>query len=1014
MLHLSVCAAFFVFWTRIRNFVMPMIDGEPNINVKSVSHTPSCMRLIVDRVDGSLVYGHVDDSLQSDVHFKLEAFEVSYLPPMLTAGSQLNLVGVRTVGDGTVMAEALVYEPDYLVNVSQVASCFESYATDARLSIVKALMPPQNSAAICLGNFASQLLDEEIHRDGEGRSYADSVKDFFCANALKLAACDIPATFHADAMRQKAAVSRAISSCLPAQVGTFKRDNVMLEPAFFSEMLGLQGRMDFLQLDYSVLVEQKSGKGAWPFDGFAVPKHTRSHYVQLLLYMAIMRYNYSDTFDADAQKAFLLYSRYAEPLLAIDFSPLAFVEAMKVRNEIVWYNTRLAKGDDLFLRELKAEDFRQEVNPVFWERYVEPGLDAVLSPMRHNDALTLRYYYRMLRFVSEEALLAKVGEIGVAASGFASLWRDSFAEKSDGGNILAGLDLVEPDVSHRGKVERVVLRFNGSCLDAANFRVGDLVVFYPYFHGQEPDVCHTMVFRATVVAFSDDCIVLSLRFAQSSALPFCNASGNVWAVEHDMPDASYAGLFCGLHSFLTAPAERRDLLMLRRKPLVDGDASLVGDYGKFNELAVRVKQAKELFLIVGPPGTGKTSFGLMTTLKEHLSQENGDILLLAYTNRAVDEMCSKLVADGLDFVRIGPEMSASPEYRSHLVGSRVAACANVSQVRAVISSARIMVATVSSLNANRHIFSLKSFDLTIIDEASQIVEPQLLGILSATDASGMPSVKKVVMIGDHKQLSAVVKQKREQSSVDDVALREIGLTDCRCSLFERLLRRYGNDPAVCYTLTRQGRMHAELAAFVSEHFYGGCLEPVPLPHQLALLPECGEKKSVFDSSRFVFVDVEETAVPNVSDKVNYREAEVIARMVADIRQREASFEPADTVGIIVPYRNQIAAVRQAMVKVGITGADAITVDTVERFQGSQRKYIIYGFTVKQPYQLDFLTDNVFVDNDGTPVDRKLNVALTRAREYMALVGNVRLLSSDEIFSSLISHVRHHGLFVEAK
>ena len=70
--------------------------------------------------------------------------------------------------------------------------------------------------------------------------------------------------------------------------------------------------------------------------------------------------------------------------------------------------------------------------------------------------------------------------------------------------------------------------------------------------------------------------------------------------------------------------------------------------------------------------------------------------------------------------------------------------------------------------------------------------------------------------------------------------------------------------------------------------------------------------------------------------------------------------------------------------------------------------------MKKPSQLDFLTDNVFVDNDGTVVDRKLNVALTRAREYMALVGNARLLSSDAIFSSLISHVRHRGLFVEAK
>jgi hypothetical protein len=69
----------------------------------------------------------------------------------------------------------------------------------------------------------------------------------------------------------------------------------------------------------------------------------------------------------------------------------------------------------------------------------------------------------------------------------------------------------------------------------------------------------------------------------------------------------------------------------------------------------------------------------------------------------------------------------------------------------------------------------------------------------------------------------------------------------------------------------------------------------------------------------------------------------------------------------------------------------MTIDTVERYQGSQRKYIVYGFTVQKYYQLNFLTNNVFEDKiDGSIVDRKLNVAMTRAEEHLVMFGNAEL------------------------
>ena len=79
----------------------------------------------------------------------------------------------------------------------------------------------------------------------------------------------------------------------------------------------------------------------------------------------------------------------------------------------------------------------------------------------------------------------------------------------------------------------------------------------------------------------------------------------------------------------------------------------------------------------------------------------------------------------------------------------------------------------------------------------------------------------------------------------------------------------------------------------------------------------------------------------------------------------------------------------------------ITIDTVERYQGSQRDVVIYGFTIRHRYQLNFLTSNDF-EEDGVVIDPKLNVAMTRARENLVLVGNKKLLSFDPVFRRMIN------------
>ena len=993
-----------------------------------------CMRMVVDRWDSTFIYGHADTPGADDVkvHYGGQTDKAAYsdwdwspLGSQLSEGCQLNLVRPRE-SDGVLYPELIIYEPDYLVDISAVAACFESYGATHLNHLVGKLKPAQNTQPIVLGNMAGQLLDEQLRLYPADRPYAESAREFFQNNALSLLACAPDEDFHRQALQQKQHIRNVIGHVLPTALQSdgiaFNASEVMVEPSFFSEMLGLQGRMDFLQLDMRVLIEQKSGKGGLPQRDADTPVQQLKHYVQLLLYMLLLRYNYREQYERNQRRlhTFLYYSRYANGLLALGFAPPLMLQAIQMRNAIVAAEYRYSRGGlDVLLR-LTPDDLNtSHTRGTLWQQFQRPQLQALLAPIGAASALERAYYLRMLTFLETEHLMAKVGNQTKENAGFADKWHSCLADKRLAGNIYDGLELVSPQVSPHAsqQTDTVVLRFSERPdHDISNFRKGDIVILYPYDPGSEPDARRTMVFRATLAAITTTTLTLRLRATQVDARVFWHGGRRPWAIEHDFMEASFASLYRGVHAFLSAPQERRDLLLLQRRPAVDGSLTLRGDYGSFNQLALHVKQARDLFIIIGPPGTGKTSYGLMNTLQEELLSTDDPVLLLSYTNRAVEEICSKLVESGLDFLRIGGRHSADDAYRTYLLDERAKNCRNTDELRQLIGSTRIFVGTTTALNASIHLFQLKQFGLAIIDEASQILEPHLLGLLSATGPDGTCSIRKMVLIGDHKQLPAVVQQGEAEARVTDAALRRIHLTSCRQSLFQRLLIQYRDDPAVVFMLTHQGRMHHDIALFPSEAFYQGRLTEVPLPHQLRPLDAAADGKSGLEralcNERIAFMAVApQTDGTLVSDKVNTAEAKTIAAAVETIYHLAGpQFSAPRTVGVIVPYRNQIAEVRNCIAQSGIDALADITIDTVERYQGSQRDYIVYGFTIQKPYQLDFLTDNTFEEN-GSTIDRKLNVAMTRAREHLLLVGNPDLLSRNATFARLLRFLRErHALY----
>lgn len=996
------------------------------------------MRVIIDTWDDTLITATDSETGESCRIYYRKADnpyalgDRAYLTDILLKGEQLNLILPREEA-GIIYPAIIIYNPDYLIDVTSLAGCFSEQETATPYAyMLRKLAPAFSNEAIMLGNFAGQLLDEEVYH--VDRPYEKSMADFCARNAVSLAVTPLSDHFRADAELQRQHIRRAVQGALAeASSVAFRRDgkNTILEPSFFSSTLGLQARMDFIQKDLTLMVEQKSGKASYKSSP-ETPRIRPDHYVQALLYRAIFRYNYGVAYKDF--HSYMLYSKYANSLLDIASAPDLLFKALRLRNQVAWLELLLTRGGFRILESLTPELVCPGESGTLWERYKRPQLQALLDRVRTATPLEKDYYYRFLTFVENEQMLSKVGNRTKEESGFASVWNSTLDERRNAGNIYCDLRMMPLRQVKGMPIERVEFAFaDGQDKDVSNFRKGDIVFFYAYnptFEG-EPNATRHYVFRGSIVDIHETRVEVSLRNPQTQREVF---DGEVWAIEHDFMESSYRALYQGLQLFLEARQERKDLLLLQRKPRVDTTLTLQGDYAsqgntEFNDLVLRVKQARDLFLIIGPPGTGKTSFGMVNVLKEQLMEEGTSVLLLSFTNRAVDEMCSKLVGEGIDFVRLGSELGCHEAYRSHLLGKRSEACRDGREIGQMIEHCRVFCGTTTAFNSQIALLSIKHFDLAIVDEASQILEPQIVGLLSAKNArTGEHAIAKFVLIGDEKQLPAVVQQQESESMVQEPNLRAIHLTDCRLSLFERLIKAYrseGVNNEYSYMLTRQGRMHREIAIFPNYAFYQNKLIPVPLPYQEEPTPLTSESndglEALLTTRRIAFVTYPEPRQTGLdpcqqetSDKVNLIEARMIAATVHRIYLMDPEgFDKDRTVGIIVPYRNQISTIRNEIDSYHIEPLHDIMIDTVERYQGSQCENIIYGFTIRKYYQLGFLTGNQYVDRaSGEIIDRKLNVAMTRAMKHLIMIGNARLLRENVIFFKLMEFARNRQSYFD--
>ncbi len=956
--------------------------------------------------------------------------EYGYLRGILRRGMRLNLLDTR-MADNKVVAGEIVVEPDFLVDISSLAACFEDFGHHPLLYTLNRLKKRPNTYHIILGNFAGMVLDDVIN--SPHFSLNDTIRKNFREKAIEYASCGefSPETFKKDATAQ----ARNIRQTTSALFGIYDRSKVLLEPSFVCEMLGVQGRVDMMTSDRRMLVEQKSGRNRYIELGRqngSGGKYLEKHYVQLLLYYGVLKYNFG--LDGQDIEVMLLYSKYPMPegLIRTRHLEAELREAIAFRNLVVAQEHAMTSdGFASAIDRLTPETLNVNgMSGFFYDRYLLPQLQEVTSPLASLPPLERAYLCRMMTFVLKEQQLAKTGCLAGAGCSVADMWRMSVEEKLDAGSMYVGLELAGLAINEAtGSYDMLTLDVP-DCGDdfSPNFRSGDMVYVYAYAEDEKPDVRRSILFKGVMVSIEAERVrvFLSNALQNPDVMARRDSRGRrlLYAIEHAGSDVGGAAVMRTLFDFVTSLPERRALLLGARSPRRDTSVRLTRSYGGyFDPLLLRAMQARDYFLLVGPPGTGKTSTAMRYIVEEELAADGEpSVLLTAYTNRAVDEICSMLCDAGISFLRLGSEYSCDGRFRPFLVGNMVEQTPRLDKLKDRLMAARVYVGTVTTLMSRPYIFALKRFALAVVDEAGQITEPGLVGLLSAhsPESADEPAISRFILIGDYKQLPAVVQQSVEESAVSEPCLNGVGIRNCRDSLFERLVRteREARREDFIGVLRRQGRMHPAIAAYAGAMFYADeRLEPVPCPHQTEALPgypvpPADRLDEVLSRERVIFIPSEKGGGGGRSDKVNACEARIVADLVARIRRMAGNgFSCEKTIGVIVPYRNQITMIRREMERRCPGDAPDICIDTVERFQGSQRDVIICSLTVNSDAQLGFLTANSFEEN-GRVIDRKLNVTLTRARRQMILTGNPEILSGSDVYAGLMERIRRDGKYMK--
>jgi superfamily I DNA and/or RNA helicase len=467
----------------------------------------------------------------------------------------------------------------------------------------------------------------------------------------------------------------------------------------------------------------------------------------------------------------------------------------------------------------------------------------------------------------------------------------------------------------------------------------------------------------------------------------------------------------------------RDVLLGMRPPKFEAEKSIAPLDDGLNEsqraAVTFALSAADVAIIHGPPGTGKT-----TTVVELIRQaaaRGQKVLACAASNLAVDNLLERLVRSGERAIRLGHPARVLPELQEHTLDLLVDAHPDVALARKllreaeglrdkaarftrakplpgarqemrqqarelvadarrieavvvqhILDSATVICATLTGVDSG--MLGDREFDLAVIDEAAQAIEP----------ACWIPLLRsnRVVLAGDHCQLPPTI--------VSLPAAKE-GLA---ISLMERLIGELGG--GIARRLTTQYRMHEAIMCFSSDEFYEGSLiaDFSVGGHLLHDLP--GVAKLPLTESPLSFIDTagagyDEELEPDGESRRNPAEAELVTKQVLALL--EAGL-PTRDIAVIAPYAAQVRLLREQL------KIDGLEIDTVDGFQGREKEAVVISLVRSNDRgEIGFLGDT-----------RRMNVALTRARRKLIVIGDSATIAAHTFFERLLGYFELHGAY----
>lgn len=990
------------------------IIEEINIpkNIDEVNH----FTIKVDTDD----FDYVDVKIWDNVNYKGMGSNLTLLSKILRVGDKLyfdNLLKYNDIPNTffTTFDTLVVLNPDYLLEVTELSNyridndfAYKNRLDKYELYFVDNFFYTTPNYNLFIGNVVNQILDDYIIAIKTSNVYNfDKTFEKVCKNkALDLIyLLGTQGRFNTTEKVKYYTLAKEHEANIIGVVNKYKDFDISIEPTFISDKYGLHGRLDLLikyndfQMD---IVELKSGKRKRAIE----PSHAAQTICYDLLIKSAFEKRFGDNYilysndtvengnltnGITAEKEVMALDNFSDEKIDntnFELKKLRNVNIQKLlltRNFIVRYELELSQGNFDIFKELEKIN---KDNKIPW--YLKNKVDEVLNLINSLNGVSKDYFWGFLRFIYKELVIAKIGcnEYSHYHKGFSSLWNDSLQEKEDKHLALTRLKIKNIDEDFNVVFSWEHLKDVDFDVELTPFREGDYVIIYPMYENYKIDPLSNQLLKAEVKEISDINITVKL-FTKLTSQQFLR-DFSYWCIESYNSDMNIKVMLKSLYAFMRGDDRVRELVLCKRRPEFDNAIKIKNDrLDEYQILNVeKAVNAKDYYLIQGPPGSGKTSGVLVEIVKNLLEHDEKDIYIIAYTNRAVDEIIGNLIKNNIECLKIG-DFDGDNGWK-FLVNNH-----SLEDVYYKFKKTRVIVSTVLKLQFYPHLLKVKQFGTLIVDEATQILEPMIVGLLSYFD--------KWILIGDENQLPAVTEQSTS-AKCNLKSLNDIGLYSFAESLFLRLkvnaINKGWDD---CYGMLQYHyRMHEKLAEFVNNEFYNNKLIPKTNRQKNKIVGyNCGDVllDKIFSNNRVAFIS---TPIQN-SNKINDYEAKLVARIVEYVHKIYGdNFDYAKSLGVITPFKAQILNIKKYLKP----EYKNITIDTVERYQGSERDIIIISFALNNPFMIFSVKSE-----SNEIVDRKLNVALTRAKDHLVLIGNDDILKSDPIYHKLLKYIeKENGIY----